>query len=133
MIYLWREASGGKIIVGDGTKVNRELVFFRAIKRNITIGKHCDISFNVFITTSSGGHYLGEHKRKRIKPVNIGDHVWIGYGACIGSGVTVGNGAVIGMGAVVLRDVKPFHIVAGNPAVDKGLRPDYDELIKHIG
>jgi len=125
---VWREAAGGKIIVGENTKVNKDLVFFRAIKYNIEIGKNCDISFNVFITTSSGGHYLGRHKRRRMKPVKIGNNVWIGYGAMISSGVTIGDCAVIGMGAVVVKDVEPFHIAVGNPAIDKGLRPDYKEL-----
>lgn len=32
------------------------------------------------------------------------------------SGVTIGDGAVVGAGAVVAKDVKPYAIVAGNPA-----------------
>ena len=47
----------------------------------------------------------------------IGNDVWIGYGANIMSGVKIGDGAVIGARAVVSRDVKPYEIVAGNPAV----------------
>ena len=47
----------------------------------------------------------------------IGNDVWIGYGASIMSGVKIGDGAVIGAKAVVSRDVKPYEIVAGNPAV----------------
>jgi acetyltransferase-like isoleucine patch superfamily enzyme len=31
-------------------------------------------------------------------------------------GVTIGDRAVIGAGAIVTKDVKPGHIVAGNPA-----------------
>nr|MBF4390825.1 N-acetyltransferase [Vibrio anguillarum] len=31
-------------------------------------------------------------------------------------GVTIGEGALVGAGSVVTKDVKPFTIVAGNPA-----------------
>jgi len=48
--------------------------------------------------------------------VVIGNDVWIGRGAKILSGVTVGHGAVIGAYAVVTRDVRPYAVVAGNPA-----------------
>lgn len=51
-----------------------------------------------------------------LKPVTIGDNVWVGMGAMILPGVTIGEGAVIGAGAVVGKDVPPCAIVAGNPA-----------------
>lgn len=47
----------------------------------------------------------------------IGNDVWIGHGAIIQAGVTVGHGAVIGAGAVVTKDVAPYTIVGGVPAV----------------
>lgn len=53
--------------------------------------------------------------------VHIGDHAYIGTGACIRQGtddnpLTIGEGAVIGMGAVVTRSVDPHTTVVGNPA-----------------
>jgi acetyltransferase-like isoleucine patch superfamily enzyme len=50
--------------------------------------------------------------------VEIGHDVWIGKGSKILSGVRVGNGAVIGAYSVVPRDVRPYAIVVGNPAVE---------------
>ena len=49
--------------------------------------------------------------------VTIGNDVWLCDGAIILSGVTIGDGAVIGARAVVARNVAPYAIVAGNPAV----------------
>lgn len=48
--------------------------------------------------------------------IEIGNDVWVGTGACVLSGVTVGDGAVIAAHAVVTKDVRPYAVVAGNPA-----------------
>lgn len=53
-------------------------------------------------------------------PVQIGKRCFIGARAVILKGVTIGDHAVIGAGAVVSRDVAPYAIVAGNPAVEVG-------------
>ena len=47
----------------------------------------------------------------------IKDGVWIGMRAMIMPGVTIGEGAVVASGAIVTKDVAPYAIVAGNPAV----------------
>lgn len=54
--------------------------------------------------------------------ITIGSDVWIGRDAMVLSGVTVGHGAVIGARAIVTRDVAPYSIVAGSPAVSKSRR-----------
>jgi virginiamycin A acetyltransferase len=47
----------------------------------------------------------------------IGNDVWIGYDALIMPGVKIGDGAVIAARSVVVKDVPPYTIVGGNPAV----------------
>ncbi|MBF4312279.1 N-acetyltransferase, partial [Vibrio anguillarum] len=44
------------------------------------------------------------------------DNASIGANTTILPGVTIGEGALVGAGSVVTKDVKPFTIVAGNPA-----------------
>ncbi|MDR7224099.1 CatB-related O-acetyltransferase [Aminobacter aminovorans] len=47
----------------------------------------------------------------------IGDGAWIGMRAMIMPGVTIGEGAIIASGSIVTKNVAPYTIVAGNPAV----------------
>lgn len=51
------------------------------------------------------------------KPIIIKSKVWIGFNVIILKGVIVGEGAVIAAGSVVTKNVPPWTIVAGNPAV----------------
>lgn len=60
------------------------------------------------------------------KQTTIGSDVWIGYGAIIKAGVIIGHGAVIGAGAVVTKDVEPYSVVGGCPAVHLKYRFDGD-------
>ncbi|GGG62276.1 acetyltransferase [Salipiger pallidus] len=48
---------------------------------------------------------------------HVGHDTWIGHGAVVRPEVTIGHGAVVAAGAVVTRDVAPYMIVAGVPAV----------------
>jgi acetyltransferase-like isoleucine patch superfamily enzyme len=60
-----------------------------------------------------------------IKPVTIGNRVWIGLNAIILKGVVIGDDAIIAAGSVVTHDVPPFALVAGNPArTVRELAPD---------
>jgi len=51
------------------------------------------------------------------KPVIIKDKVWISFNVAILKGVTIGEGAIVAAGSVVTKNVDPYTMVAGNPAV----------------
>ncbi|MCC5975434.1 MAG: chloramphenicol acetyltransferase [Rubellimicrobium sp.] len=57
--------------------------------------------------------FAARHARR----CSLGHDCWIGHGAIVRPEVSVGIGAVVAAGAVVTRDVAPFMIVAGVPAV----------------
>ena len=63
--------------------------------------------------------------------VDIGEDVWIGYGAIVLSGVTIGRGAIVAAGSVVTKDVLPYTIVAGSPAKAMGNRFSPTEIEEH--
>ena len=63
--------------------------------------------------------------------ITIGNDVWIGYNATIMAGVTIGDGAIIATNATVVKDVAPYSIVGGNPAIEIKKRFS-DEKIKQL-
>lgn len=71
------------------------------------------------------GHWVGAERNPspfRSDGVDVGDDVWIGYGAVVLSGVRIGRGAIVAAGSVVKADVPPYSIAGGNPAVVIGAR-----------
>lgn len=54
---------------------------------------------------------------RKTRRARIGHDTWIGHAAQIKPEVTIGDGAVVASGAIVTRDVAPYTIVAGIPAV----------------
>ena len=49
--------------------------------------------------------------------MEFGPYAWICARACVSPGVNVGTGAVLGMASVAIRDLEPWCVYAGNPAV----------------
>lgn len=64
---------------------------------------------------------------RRTRRTMIGHDTWIGHGAQVRPEVTIGHGAVIAGGAIVTKDVAPYMIVAGIPAVP--LRARFSDAI----
>jgi acetyltransferase-like isoleucine patch superfamily enzyme len=62
----------------------------------------------------------------------VEDDVWIGYGTVVMGGVWIGAGSIIASGSIVTRDVEPYSIYAGSPAVKLKDRFDsIEDLEKH--
>jgi len=83
----------------------------------IYVGNDVMFAPNVVITTTN--HTINPELRKEmlqyVKPVRIGNCVWIGSGAIILPGVTIGDNTVIGAGSVVTKDIPANVVAVGNP------------------
>jgi virginiamycin A acetyltransferase len=58
----------------------------------------------------------------------IGNDVWIGYDSLIMPGVKIGDGAIIAARSVVVKDIPPYTIAGGNPAVPIKQRFSNEEI-----
>lgn len=107
--------------IGSHTGIGHGCSF--VVGKRITIGEHCRFGANIAIFDSPG-HPLDPEKRKAgapanpedVRPVKIGNNVWIGTGATIFPGVTIGDNSVVAAGALVMSNVPENAVVAGNPA-----------------
>jgi len=82
----------------------------------IEIGSQTVISQDAYLCTAS--HDISSPTMElKTKPIIIGSNCWICARAIVLPGVTIGDGAVIGAGAVVSKDVEPWSVVCGSPAV----------------
>ena len=108
--------NGKNIQVGRDFLANYNVTILDVAK--VCIGDYCLIGPSTLITTVN--HPLSPRGRRarlsRVKPVTIGNDVWIGGNCTILPGVTIGNNVVIAAGAVVTRDVPDNCVVAGIPA-----------------
>ena len=84
-------------------------------KEKIELGTGVVLSQDSYLCTAS--HDISDDRMKLVlKPISIGDNVWVSSHAIILPGITIGEGAVVAAGAVVTKDVEPFTVVGGNPA-----------------
>ena len=115
----------GVVSIGAKTVMGQECTI--SAYQSVKIGRECVIADRVMFIDFDHGvveverpiRLQGIYKRD----VNVGNNVWIGYGACILRGVTVGDNAIIGTNAVVTKDVPANAVVAGLPAKVIRMRP----------
>lgn len=84
----------------------------------IEIGDNCAIANNVVIIDHdhkiSDSGIVDGYTSAQIK---IGRNVWIGANSTILKGVSIGDGSIIAAGAVVNKDIPPFELWGGIPAM----------------
>jgi acetyltransferase-like isoleucine patch superfamily enzyme len=125
-------AHNGNINIGNNCYIGFGTQIWSAndikIGNNVLISHNC----NIIDTNSHEENYL-ERKESYIKmlskghptenvnvksaPILIEDYAWLSFNVSILKGVTIGKGAIVGAGSLVLKNVDPFTMVAGNPAV----------------
>lgn len=126
--------------IGEDTKI---MPYVQLVPQQgyIRLGKNCTVQYGSLLY-GVGGLEIGDNTRIAaqtvITPMNhifsdpntpiwkqgetaegirIGNDVWIANNVCILDGVEIGDGSVIGAGSVVTRDIPPYSVAVGTPAV----------------
>lgn len=108
----------GVVEIGEKTVMGQECTI--SAYQRVRIGEECVIADRAMFIDFDHGmveterpiRLQGIYKRD----VEVGNNVWIGYGACILRGVHVGDNSVIGTNSVVTKDVPANAVVGGIPA-----------------
>lgn len=83
----------------------------------VEIGDRVQIGPHVIIQDNSFHDLHDRNKVPDSQPVVIEDDVWLATRCMVLPGVRIGRGAVVAAQALVTRDVDPFTVVGGVPAV----------------
>ena len=156
LTYIKQTITRPNIIVGDfsyysGRNFEEHVTHhYEFIGDKLIIGKFCQIGEGVEFVMNGANHQMncattfpfyifeGWNEQQREPELSdlplkgdtvIGNDVWIGQNVTIMPGIHIGDGAVVGLNSTVTRNIPPYSVAAGNPAVIIRKRFD-DEFIE---
>ena len=146
-VTIFSNGQPGSVQLGNKSCIHRGTIIESSLGGSLTIGRDSHIQPGCQLSAHKGSIHIGDNVQlapncalypynhgttlgtlMREQPVvskgdiNIGDDVWIGFGAIVLENVSIGSGAVVAAGAVVREDVPENTIVAGVPAKVVGQR-----------
>jgi UDP-2-acetamido-3-amino-2,3-dideoxy-glucuronate N-acetyltransferase len=104
-----------EVILGNNVKIQNNVSVYTGTicEDDVFLGPSC--VFTNVINPRSGVNRKSEYAKTLVKK-----GCTIGANATIVCGITLGEYSFIGAGSVVINDVKPFALMVGNPAKQKG-------------
>ncbi len=106
--YPWKLNIGNNSWIGENVWIDN--------LSEVVIGSNVTISQEALLLT--GSH---DHTKKAFdfisQPIRLEDGVWICAKAIVFGRVTAGSHSILGMGSVAEKDLRPYVIYKGNPAV----------------
>lgn len=130
-IPVWRRAQkvGKGLHCGGPVHVTRKTVLADHVSFNgafffgggpVSFGRwsHSGVGLKVFTRNHdyNTGNAIPYGDKFVVKPVEVGDFVWIGAEVILLPGTKIGEGAIIQAGSVVHGEIPPMAIAGGNPA-----------------
>ncbi len=107
---IWLPANlklGERCLIGPGVQLYNQ--------GRIAIGAQTVVSQGAHVCASS--HDITDPNFQLVlRPIQIGDGVWVAAEAFVGPGVTIGDRAVLGARAALFEDAESGGVYSGNPA-----------------
>ena len=108
---IWSPAN---LDIGEFAFIGPNVIVYSMAK--ITLGPYSLVSQGAHICT--GTHDIDDPNfQLTARPISINARAWVAAEAFVGPGVTVGEGAVLGARGCAFRDLAPWTVYAGNPAL----------------
>lgn len=115
---------GNKVSIGDDCKIQNNV----SIYDNVILEEGVFCGPSMVFTNVFNPRALVDRKSE-YRPTLIKKGASLGANCTIVCGLTVGEYAFIGAGAVIIRNVKPFAMMAGVPARQIGWMSEYGEKL----
>ena len=125
---------GQNVVVSPGVKIGNNV----KVQNNVSIYTGVICEDDVFlgpsmVFTNILNPRSAVVRRNQYVPTQVRKGATIGANATIVCGIEIGQFAFIGAGAVVIRDVKPYALVAGNPAKQIGWMSEFGHRLSFDG
>lgn len=106
--FPWRLSIGNHCWIGEDVWLDN--------LAPIVLEDHICVSQAVYFCT--GNHdWTASTFDLRVAPITVRSESWLAARSTIAPGVEIGEGAVLSLGSVAVRNLAPWTIYAGNPAV----------------
>jgi putative colanic acid biosynthesis acetyltransferase WcaF len=104
----WNLICAEQVTAGDGVEIYNPAP--------VTLGSHAILSQEAYLCGAT--HDYDDPAFPLIAyATNIGAYAWVCARASVAPGVNIGEGAVLGLGSVATRNLDPWTVYAGVPAV----------------
>ena len=106
--FPWRLWIGSNSWIGESVWIDN--------LADVKIGTNVCVSQGAYLCT--GSHNWTSPTFDLItKPIVLKEGAWVAANCTVGPGVTVGEGAVLGLGSTTSKNLEPWSIYSGSPAV----------------
>ena len=113
--------NGQKVTLGDNITVYGMNVNLNEENAELIVKNNCLFSNSISIWPTDGHSIFDKNTKQRInyltRPIEIGEHCWIGEGVKLTKNAKLPPNTMVGIGAVVTKEFfEENTIIAGNPA-----------------
>ncbi|MFC5048564.1 acyltransferase [Aquimarina hainanensis] len=114
-----------EVVLGNNVKIQNNVSVYTGVtcEDDVFLGPSC-------VFTNVTNPRSAVNRRGQYSKTHVGKGATIGANATIVCGHDIGAFSFIGAGAVVTKDIKPYALVVGNPAIQIGWMSEYGHRLE---